>query len=187
VEHRDNIYPASKGLAVPITEQHTEESLCFAHIYALAGVAGVNYSANRYDYGIDGHFIPVKRRGSRFIDTGFPLDYQAKATVNWELKDGKIVFDLEAKTYNDLVERTAAESSAILILLCLPKKREQWHSASYDETVLRNCCYWHTITGEPTNNETKKRIFIPSEQLLTPASLNQLLALERQRRESQTS
>jgi hypothetical protein len=93
-------------LTVPITEQHTEESLCFAHIYALAGVAGVNYSANRYDYGIDGHFIPVKKRGSRFIDTGFPLDYQAKATVNWELKDGKIVYDLEAKTYNDLVERT---------------------------------------------------------------------------------
>lgn len=172
---------------MPITEQHTEESLCFAHIYALAGVAGVNYSANRYDYGIDGHFIPVKKRGTRFIDTGFPLDYQAKATINWELKDGKIVYDLEAKTYNDLVHRTPAETSAILILLCLPKDRGHWHSATCNETTLKNCCYWHTVTGEPTNNSDTKRIFIPSDQLLTPASLNQLLGLERERRQSQSS
>lgn len=150
-------------------------------------MAGVNYSANRYDYGIDGHFIPVKKRGSRLVDTGFPLDYQAKATTNWELNDGFIVYDLEAKTYNDLAQRTSAESSVILILLCLPKEREQWHSASCVETVLRNGCYWHTITGESTDNVTTKRIYIPSEQLLTPATLNQLLALERQRRESQTS
>jgi hypothetical protein len=134
---------------VPITEQHTEESLCFAHIYALAGIAGVNYSAHRYDYGIDGQFTPVTKRGNRLIDSGFPLDYQAKATIDWELKNGKIVYDLEAKNSNDLVSRTAAETSIILILLCLPKQRANWHSTSYDQTVLRNCCYWHTINGAP--------------------------------------
>ena len=168
---------------MPITEQHTEESLCFAHIYAVAGVAGVNYSANRYDYGIDGRFTPVVRRGTRLIDSGFPLDYQAKATTDWELKDGKIVYDLESKTYNDFVHRTDAETSLILILLCLPKQRNDWHSSSCDETILRNCCYWHTITGQPTENKNTTRIFIPSENLLTPASLNELLMLERQRRE----
>jgi hypothetical protein len=107
---------------VPITEQHTEESLCFAHIYALAGIAGVNYSADRYDYGIDGRFTPIVRRGSRLVPSGFPLDYQAKATIDWELREGKIVYDLEAKTYNDLVGRTPAETSIILVLLCLPTK-----------------------------------------------------------------
>lgn len=165
--------PASRGLAVAITEQHTEESLCFAHIYALAGVAGVNYSANRYDYGVDGHFIPVRRRGNRFIDSGFPLDHQAKATINWELKDGKIVYDLEAKTYNDLVGRTAAESSIILILLCLPKEREQWHSAS-------SFTIWFLLseqTARPVLNcrllSTRGRIVIPfcaMRQALTRSS-----------------
>jgi hypothetical protein len=153
----------------------------------LAGVAGVNYSASRYDYGIDGTFNLVASRGNRRIDTGFSIDYQAKATVNWELVDGKIVYDLEADTYNNFANRTEAEATMILILLCLPKERSSWHSAAYDETVLRHCCYWHTISGESTPNASTKRIFIPVEQLLTPASLNQLLALERVRRESQAS
>jgi hypothetical protein len=170
---------------LPITEQHTEESLCRAHIYAVAGVAGVNHSTDNFDYGVDGRFTPIVRRGDRLVCSGFPLDYQAKATINWELKDYKIVYDLEAKTYNDLAHRTPAETSLILILLCLPKERSAWHAANCDETILRNCCYWHTVTGEPTENAQKKRIFVPSENLLTPASLQELLRLERLRRESQ--
>jgi hypothetical protein len=171
---------------LPITEQHTEESLCFAHIYALAGVAGVNYSARKtYDYGVDGQFSAVVNRDNRRIDTGFPLDFQAKATVNWELVDNKIVYDLEAKTYNDFAQRTPAESTMILILLCLPKNRSDWHGTTCDETILRHCCYWHTISGKPTSNTSKQRISVPRENLLTPASLNELLVLERARRENQ--
>jgi Domain of unknown function (DUF4365) len=175
------------GLSLPITEQHTEESLCFAHIYAVAGVAGVNYSAQRYDYGIDGKFNLVVNRGNKRIDSGFAVDYQAKATVNWELVDGNIVYDLEAETYNNFANRSSAEATMILILLCLPKDRNSWHGTSCNETVLRHCCYWHAISGEPTSNTAKKRIFIPAEQLLTPTSLNQILALEKARRESQVS
>lgn len=172
---------------MPITVQHTEESLCFAHIYALAGIAGVNYSARRYDYGVDGHFSAVVRvRENRLVDSGFPLDFQAKATVDWELVDGKIIYDLEAKTYNDFVGRPADATTMILILLCLPKDRNSWHEMSYEQTILRHCCYWHAITGEPTSNSSTKRIQIPVDQLLTPEVLNELLILERARRRGQT-
>lgn len=159
-----------------------------AHIYALAGVAGVNYGIKKiYDYGVDGQFTSVVNRGSRRVDTGFPLDFQAKATINWELIDGNIVYDLEAKTYNDLAGRTPAESTMVLILLCLPKSQNNWHTASYEETVMRHCCYWHTITGEQTTNTSTQRIYVPYENLLTPVSLNQLLAFERERRERQSA
>lgn len=180
--------PSRKAVALPITEQHTEESLCFAHIYALAGVAGVNYSVKKtYDYGVDGQFTAVVSRGTRRVDTGFPLDFQAKATINWKLADGKIVYDLEAKTYNDLAQRTPAETTMILILLCLPESRSDWHRASCDETVMRHCCYWHMISGEPTLNKLTQRIYVPCENLLTPDSLNQLLAFEQARRERQSA
>jgi hypothetical protein len=169
-----------------ITEQHTEESLCFAHIYALAGVAGVNYSVKKaYDYGVDGQFTPIAIRGNRRVDTGFPLDFQAKATVDWQLIDDKIVYDLEAKTYNDLAQRTPAETTMILILLCLPAGRDEWHQTSCDETVLRHCCYWYAVADEPTSNTSTKRIFVPTENLLTPARLTELLSWERARREGQ--
>lgn len=156
-----------------------------SHIYALAGVAGVNYTVDRYDYGVDGRFIPVTVRGNRRVNSGFPLDFQAKATVDWERRNGCIVYDLEAKTYNDIATRTPAETTLILILLCLPKDPAQWHLAEEDATTLRNCCYWHSFTGEPTDNENTKRIYIPAENRLTPVVLNELLVRERIRRQNQ--
>ena len=169
-----------------ITTQHTQESLCVAHIYALAGMAGLNYAIRYiFDYGVDGQFSPVTIRDGRRVNSGFPLDFQAKATINWELRNGCIVYDLEAKTYNDIVSRTEAETTLILILLCLPKEQVNWHVAEEVATTLRNCCYWHSFTGEPTENTGTKRILIPVENRLTPGVLNNLLGLERARRQNQ--
>ncbi len=168
-----------------ITIQHTEESLCLAHIYALAGMAGVNYAVDRYDYGVDGRFIPVTIRNGRRVNSGFPLDFQAKATVNWERRDGCIVYDLEAKTYNDIVSRTADETTLILVLLCLPKEQATWHTVEEATTTLRNCCYWHGFTGTLTDNTERKRIFIPVENRLTPDVLKDLLGMEKARRQNQ--
>ena len=90
-----------------ITVQHTQESLCLAHIYAVAGMAGVDHALrNIHDYGVDGQFDPVIIRGNRRIVSGHPLAFQAKATINWDLVEGNIVYDLEAKTYHDMVSRT---------------------------------------------------------------------------------
>src|SRR6185437_8663917 len=107
-----------------LTLQHTQETLCMCHIYAVAGMAGINFSINhKFDYGVDGEFRPVIERGNRLVMSGFSLDFQAKATVNWTLSNGNIVYDLEAKTYNDIVSRTSEETSLVLILLCLPKEQ----------------------------------------------------------------
>jgi hypothetical protein len=153
---------------------------------AIAGMAGVLFQlTNSYDYGVDGQFRPVVVRGKRRVATGHPLDFQAKSTINWELADNKIVYDLEAKTYNDIVFRTSSETTLILILLCLPKDQREWHAASISETTLRHCCYWHFFTGEATKNVTSKRIYIPCENILTPENLRILLDLERLRRENQ--
>lgn len=172
-----------RALVLPITTQHAQESLCLAHIYAVAGVAGVNFAVkNVYDYGVDGQFSAVVSRNGRLVNSGYPLDFQAKATTNWELVDQGIVYDLEAKTYNDIVSRTASETTLVLILLCLPKSQNDWHGTSYEETILRHCCYWHAFVGDPTPNTSRKRICVPRQNLFTPASLNDLLACEKDRR-----
>lgn len=138
-----------------------------------------------YDYGVDGQFSFVVSRNGRLVVSGYPLDYQAKVTVNWSSLDEHIIYDLEAKTYNDMVSRTPSETTLILILLCLPKSQTEWHGTCADETVLRHCCYWHIVSGELTSNTSKVRIRIPSTNVLTPATLNELLASEKARRQSQ--
>jgi hypothetical protein len=157
-----------------------------AHIYALAGMAGVNHDLRSvHDYGVDGQFDPVVVRGNRRVVSGHPLAFQAKSTINWELVGGEIVYDLEAKTYDDIVSRTLSEVTMLLILLCLPKDGSKWHEPTLSETTLRHCCYWEILRGEPCGNVSTKRIFIPATNLLTPSCLRELLHAEKMRRQGQ--
>lgn len=166
-----------------ITVQHTQENLCRAHIQAIAAMAGVNLGMSReQDYGIDGHFDPVVIQEGRRVESGFPICFQAKATINWSTQNGCIGYDLEAKSFNDLARRSPAATTMILILLCLPRDQVNWHSVSASSTALNHCCYWHVIRDGPTDNAMTKRIHIPVDQLLTPTSLLQLLEIERMRR-----
>lgn len=175
------------GPDLSITLQHTQESLCLAHSYAIAGVAGVNHAVKHvYDYGVDGQFATVTvRPDGRRITSGYPLDFQAKATINWELVEDNIIYDLEAKTYDDMISRDVSETTLVLILLCLPKSQAEWHESTAGATVIRHCCYWHILHGEPCGNTSTKRIRIPATNLLTPNVLKALLAEERSRRQKQ--
>jgi hypothetical protein len=81
-----------------ITDNHIKEALSLAYAHALAGIAGVNlHLGPRHDYGVDGTFRPVKIIEKRRIEDGFPIDFQLKSTVNWEVLDKNILIDLEIK------------------------------------------------------------------------------------------
>lgn len=168
-----------------ITAQHAKEQLCNAHLTAIAARAGVNlHLGEGCDYGVDGQFRSVEIDGTRRREDGFGLDFQAKASVCWMIVESHVVFDLEAKTYNDLVSRSAAATAFIVILLCLPRTAPDWHEVGHDETVLRNACYWLSIAGCQTTNEHKKRVRFPLANLLTAASLQQIIADDRAAREA---
>ena len=171
-----------------ITVQHIQENLCRAHISALAGMAGVNHRAEHaHDYGIDGQFAPVVDRDGRLVTSGYPLDFQAKATINWDLVNGGIVYDLAVNAYNDMVTREPSETTLMLILLCLPKSQAEWHEVTNLATTIRHCCYWHIPNGPPSTNVATKRIFIPAANVLTPDVLKALLAVEREKQQNQSS
>src|ERR1700721_1870839 len=74
---------------VSITIQHTKECLCIAHITALGGSAGLNFSARPvFDYGVDGDFRLVQIRDGRRAETGFSMAYQqSQRFVGWKEMD----------------------------------------------------------------------------------------------------
>ena len=174
-----------RGFIVPLTVQDAKEIMCLAHIYATAGKARVAFSADVHDYGVDGTFKVIIQRGTVHTPSGIPLDYQAKATEDWSLDGDDIVYDLDARAYNNIAARTASDTTMILILLCLPKDAEKWHETTTETTTLRHCCYWYVVTGDLTDNTASKRIKIPRANLFTPTMLADLLELERLRREGQ--
>lgn len=166
-----------------ITLQHTEECLSLAYVHALAGRAGVNLAAQRvHDYGIDGTFRSIKIIGTRRVESGFAVDFQMKATINWEYDGPDVVYDLEAKTYNDMVQRDSEAAPCILILLCLPANVEDWLESDETRLVLKHCCYWMRLKGETTTNTSTKRIRIPRSNELTSQAILNILNAERDRR-----
>lgn len=168
-----------------ITIQHTKEQLSLAYITAIAGLAGVNLGQRSVnDYGVDGYFRsvaidPIERRRA---ETDFSVDFQAKASIAWQRRGANIIYDVERKAYNDMVRRSRAAAPLIVVLLCLPK--EGWHEISEEQLILKHACYWWRLTDGSPITGTKKRISIPTNNILTPEVLVRLIAEEEATKEA---
>ncbi len=160
-----------------LTQQHIEEWLSRAYVMAVAARAGVGIGNPYQDYGVDGTFSKIQFLNGRRRETGIKIDYQLKASKNWKLDGENIVYDLEAKTYNDLVARSLTKRSSplILLLLCLPEDTSKWVEQSEDHLIVRRCCYWARFSGDSTPNSKTARIRISRKQLFTPETLMDLL------------
>jgi len=62
----------------------------------------------------------------------------------------------------------------ILILLCLPKDREEWLSISPEEIILRKCCYWYEVSegDDISGNERTIAIKIPKNNIFVPNTIS---------------
>lgn len=161
---------------MPITDQHSEEFLSVAYAYAVAAQSQLNIGHSVKDYGIDltiSH-VSTLRNGKR-VPTGFDLHFQLKATINSVLKDEYVVYDLEADTYNTLTNWKGA-SPCYLLLMRLPRSREDRLCIKEDVMLLRDCCYWYYIEpGKKIANVRSKRVKIPRVNQFTPESLTKLM------------
>lgn len=147
-----------------------------AYASALAGHAGaiVSFEAE-FDYGVDCDIHHVTMFRNRPTRSGFSISLQLKATKNWQFRDSHVVYDLEAKTWNDMVIRPLAAVPLYLGLLCLPENEEDWFTCTEERIVFQNCCYFYKAVGDPVDNRRTKTIEIPRGQLLTPAALRGIL------------
>jgi Domain of unknown function (DUF4365) len=157
--------------------QSVEELLSIAHIQAIAGYAGVSMSYFDLDYGFDGTFRSIRARGSRLVTQGLAVDFQLKASINCTVDAEYIVYDLDVKNYNDLIERRLSNSGipCILLLKTLSTNRDNWLSAFEDSLVLGGGCYWAYLNGELSTNSKTVRIRIARTQLFLPESLQWML------------
>jgi hypothetical protein len=160
-----------------LTDQHIAESLSRAYVRAIAGRAGLNLAVREYDYGVDGSFDEVVVRQNRRVESGFSLSFQLKASIQWQLNDTQVVYDLEVKTYNDLILRRSMRTATpcILILLALPSDSMQWLICEETQLRLQGTCYWEYLSGSPSENRQSVRIRIPRSQRLNPESLLTLM------------
>ncbi len=160
-----------------LTDQHIAEALSRAYVQAIAARAGLNLAIREFDYGIDGSFNEVVIRNRRRVESGFCLHFQLKASTRWRYDDVAVVYDLEAKTYNDLVMRRGMRGAipCLLILLTLPQDSARWLECSEIGVTIGGGCYWEYLSGTPTENRQSVRIYISRQQQFTPDALVSLL------------
>jgi hypothetical protein len=163
-------------------QQIIQELLSVAHVQAVAARAGVSISNFDKDFGIDGTFRQIATIGNRRFTSGYALDFQLKASTNYTLELEYIVYDLEVKTYNDLVQRRLSSDATpcILILKVLPLDAEQWLTTAAEGLFLGGACYWEYLQGELSQNKQSVRIRIPRAQELSTESLLRLMTSARE-------
>ena len=135
------------------------------------------------DHGVDfdvKKLTPLRRGGAvRYLESGQVIQLQLKATTQASVivEEGHVRYDLEAKTYNDLVDRRTLGSPLYLCLCILPNDNHDWLSlCERDDTVegrlhLTGKFFWYRPpeNGVHTNNVQSIRIAIPLANRMTLA------------------
>ena len=86
-------------------------------------------------------------------------------------RDGKVVYDLDADTYNHLVKQDG-RSPLILVLVVLRGQPSDWVNITNEETVMRCTAYYKDLAGKKeTENQCKRRIFIPKTNVFNPEGI----------------
>lgn len=168
-----------------MTEENIKEALSIRYIEILANYKGYKTSSIFPDHGTDLSIVEVSPReenqGLRYFDTGRELKVQLKATTERGviLNENELVYDLEAKTYNDLIYRMNNNKPLLLFLFILPSDNEDWLKLSDKELIIKKCAYWFypEKADITTGNTHSKRINISYDNLVSIDTIDKLFEI----------
>jgi hypothetical protein len=156
-----------------------QEEFSYAYIHAVAAGAGYSFqSATRQlDLaGIDATIHAVGKNGT-FKARPCPLYLQVKSSYRNLLQSDHVCYDLAVTDYNALIDDEFQTNPFILIVVLVPKERNEWLAHSEKELCLKHCAYWLSLRGnEPKTGSAKTvRVKIPRSQQLTVNSLQGIM------------
>ncbi|MDD3858588.1 MAG: DUF4365 domain-containing protein [Bacteroidales bacterium] len=164
-----------------MTEENIKEALGLRFIEAIASKLGYKTNSVYPDHGTDLSIIEVDYREEnghrRYFDTGRELKIQVKSTtvnsIVWD--DSVLKYDLEAKTYNDLIQRKNNQHPLLLVLFILPENNVEWLSLSAEELVIRKQAFWYFPDSTTlTSNIGSQRITLPRENIFSLETIDNL-------------
>lgn len=161
---------------MPLPREHLLDELATAYVQAVAAMGGATIAVSRKDYGVDGTLKHIlKTTGDRFVESGFPVDFQLKGTTTAEINSGVVSYDLKVRNYDLIVERSVLAAPYYLFLVCFGKDVDRWIVQAPEELILSASAYWWTHTGERSRNSSSVRINVPTAQRLNVQSFESIL------------
>jgi hypothetical protein len=161
---------------LPLPPEHQLDELATAYVQALAAGAGATIAVSRRDYGVDGtlkHIVKVE--GNRYVESGYPVDFQLKGTTTAELDAKEVNYDLNVRNYDLIVTRDELATPYYLFLVCFGKDGERWMTHDKQSLALNASAYWWVNRASPSLNRSSVRVKIPLANVLTTAAIDVML------------
>jgi len=156
-----------------MTEEQIKEALSNNYIGTLASVEGFKLTkatdTGGVDYSVSRDLVVTNAFGEkRYIQAGNYIDIQLKSTTTKRIIESvdTIQFDLEAKSYNDLImRRDHGAAPLILVVFILPQATHDWVEVDEMNLMLRHRAYWYRPAQEEreTSNRSSIRITISKQ------------------------
>jgi hypothetical protein len=149
-----------------LSDDDVESALSIAYVQAIAAQAG--YTCGEPP-GPDRDSIDIQIAAGGAMRP--KIDLQLKASIRLSGTDGAFSYPLKVKNYNDL--RSETQTPRLLLVLDLPRERDEWLHVSVDELIIRRAAYWVSLRGQSeTKNSTSVTIFIPKANIFDVAALS---------------
>jgi Domain of unknown function (DUF4365) len=159
-----------------LSDDDVESALSIAYVQAIAAQAG--YTCGEPP-GPDRDSIDVQIAAGGAMRP--KIDLQLKASIRLSGADETFSYPLGVKNYNDL--RVETQTPRLLLVLDLPRKRDEWLYVSINKLIIRRAAYWISLRGKPeTTNSASVTIFIPKANIFDVEALSRLMDQSRQGR-----
>ncbi len=126
----------------PPAWRHCRSAICDA----VAAAAGCSLSQPFPDNGIDWH-VSHSAPGHT-VDDEVTVKVQLKATYQVAPNPARASFSLHLdNAHLRKLARTPVSVHKILVVMLVPRSRDDWLRAGHDRLDLRHCCYWTNLAG----------------------------------------
>jgi hypothetical protein len=157
-------------------DDDVESALSIAYVHAIAAHAG--YTCGEPP-GPDRDSVDIQIAAGGAMRP--KLDLQLKATTLLADAGDSFSYKLKIKNYNDL--RIETQTPRLLVVLDLPRNREEWLRVTVEELIIRRAAYWISLRGRPNvDNSASVTIRLPKQNIFDVSALGALMEQSRQGR-----
>ncbi len=150
------------------------ETLQVGYLHAVAAAAGCSLAQPYPDYGIDWHLS--HSAPGHLVDDEVTIKVQLKSTYQVAPRPTGPYFSFTLDN-DHLVKlaRSPVSVHKILVVMVVPRGRDQWLRAGHDRMELRHCCYWINLAGHPVTGRRRTTVRIPTCRIFDDRALCEIM------------
>ncbi|HET9380976.1 MAG TPA: DUF4365 domain-containing protein [Streptomyces sp.] len=150
------------------------ETLQVGYLHAVAAAAGCSLSQPFPDNGIDWHISHSSP--AHTVDDEVTIKVQLKATYQIPPDPPRRTFSFTLDNEHLVkLARTPVSVHKILVVMIVPRARDQWLRAGHERLDLRHCCYWINLAGHPVTGRHRTTVRIPTSRIFDDVALCEIM------------